>query len=165
MAALTVDTAAPDFTLQTVDGKNFSLRDALGRGPVLLAFFKVSCPTCQYTFPFLERLYKAYGDKTSTLVAVSQNNRKDTQAFIRQYGITFPVLLDDVDTYPVSNAYGLTNVPTLFWIAQDGTIEVSSVGWVKQEFDTLNRLKAESESTNVSALYQPVENVADFRAG
>ena len=165
MAALTVDTAAPDFTLQTVDGKNFSLRDALGRGPVLLAFFKVSCPTCQYTFPFLERLYKAYGDKASTLVAVSQNNRNDTQAFIRQYGITFPVLLDDVDTYPVSNAYGLTNVPTLFWIAQDGTIEVSSVGWVKQEFDTLNRLKAESESTNVSALYQPAENVADFRAG
>jgi len=165
MAALTVDTAAPDFTLQTVDGKNFSLREALGRGPVLLAFFKVSCPTCQYTFPFLERLYKAYGDKASSLVAVSQNNRKDTQAFARQYGITFPVLLDDVDTYPVSNAYGLTNVPTLFWIAQDGTIEVSSVGWVKQEFDTLNRLKAESESTNVSALYQPAENVADFRAG
>ena len=165
MAALTVDTAAPDFTLQTVDGKNFSLQEALGRGPVMLAFFKVSCPTCQYTFPFLERLYKAYGNKASTLVAVSQNNRKDTQAFLRQFGITFPVLLDDLDRYPVSNAYGLTNVPTLFWIAQDGTIEVSSVGWVREEFDTLNRLKAESESVSPSALYQSAENVADFRAG
>ena len=62
MATLKAGTSAPDFTLPTIDGKKFSLRDALARGPVLAAFFKVSCPTCQYAFPFLERIYKANGN-------------------------------------------------------------------------------------------------------
>ena len=132
MAALTPGTQAPDFTLSSTDDKQFSLRAALARGPVLAAFFKISCPTCQYAFPFLQRIYEAHGNQAITIVGISQNNRKDTQAFIKEYGITFPVLLDDTHSYPVSNAYGLTNVPTIFWIAQDGDIEVASVGWIKK---------------------------------
>ena len=53
------------------------------------------------------------------------------------------MLLDDTRSYPVSNAYGLTNVPTVFWIAQDGEIEVSSVGWIKADFLELNRKMAD----------------------
>jgi len=53
MTALATGTKAPEFELKTLDGKKFSLRDELANGPVVLAFFKVSCPTCQYTFPFL----------------------------------------------------------------------------------------------------------------
>src|SRR5271167_947535 len=138
MAALTVGTSAPDFTLPTLDGKQFSLKDALARGPVLAAFFKISCPVCQFAFPFLERIYKAYGNRNVTIVGISQNEKKDTAAFIKEYGVTFPVLLDDADSYPVSNAYGLTNVPSLFWIASDGEIELSSVGWVKADFEAIN---------------------------
>src|ERR1700739_2318956 len=118
MAALTAGTTAPDFTLKTQDGKRFSLRDELARGPVVLAFFKVSCPTCQYAFPFLERLHKEYGDKGVKVIGVSQNDAKETAAFNRQFGVTFPVLLDELNRYPVSNAYGLTNVPSIFWIAR-----------------------------------------------
>jgi peroxiredoxin len=59
MSALAPGKIAPDFALSTLEGKQFSLRQALERGPVIAAFFKVSCPTCQYTFPFLERLHKA----------------------------------------------------------------------------------------------------------
>src|ERR1700680_1988064 len=113
MAALSTGTTAPDFTLQTLDGKQFSLREALAHGPVLAAFFKISCPTCQYAFPFLQRLYEAHGSKGVTIVGISQNEKKDTAAFIKQYGVTFPVLLDDTNTYPVSNAYGLTNVRSI----------------------------------------------------
>ena len=126
MEALAPGKSAPDFALDTLDGKKFSLQDALDRGPVVAAFFKVSCPTCQYTFPYLERLYKAYGNKNVILVGVSQNDKKDTAAFVREYGITFPILLDDIRTYSVSNAFGLTNVPTIFWIARDGEIAISS---------------------------------------
>src|SRR5581483_7856803 len=118
MSALTPGTTAPDFVLPATDGPEFSLSEALARGPVLVAFFKVSCPICQYAFPFVERLYKTYGTKGLTIVGVSQNNKKDTAAFIREYGLTFPILLDDTSKYPVSNSYGLTNVPTLFWVAQ-----------------------------------------------
>ena len=139
MAALEPGTTAPDFTLPAMDGKQFSLREALARGPVLAAFFKISCPTCQYAFPFLQRIYEAHGNQAVTIVGISQNTKKDTAAFIKEYGITFPVLLDDTSSYPVSNAYGLTNVPTIFWIAQDGEIEISSVGWVKKEMEEFNQ--------------------------
>ncbi len=165
MAALTPGTTAPDFTLKTIDGKQFSLRDALARGPVVAAFFKVSCPICQYAFPFLERIYKAYGNKNVTIVGVSQNGKKDTAAFVKEYGVTFPVLLDNTDTYPVSNAYGLTNVPTVFWIAEDGEIEISSVGWVRKEIEEINHKAAEATGDGVKAMFRPGEEVADFRAG
>ena len=165
MPALNTGTLAPDFALPTTDGNMFALAEALQRGPVLVAFFKVSCPICQYTLPYLERLYQAYKNRGVTLVAVSQNDRKDTVAFMKEYGITFPVLLDDTKTYPVSNAYGLTNVPTLFWIAPDGAIEVSSVGWARKDIEDINHRMAEAAAVRKAPLFQPGEQVADFRAG
>ncbi len=165
MAALAAGTKAPGFELKTTDGKGFSLNDELARGPVVLAFFKVSCPTCQYAFPFLERLHKAYGQKGVALVGVSQNDARDTAAFVKEFGVTFPVLLDDTRSYPASNAYGLTNVPTLFWVAPDGEIEISSVGWVKADFDQINRKMAEAGKAAPAAVFKPGEDVRDFRAG
>ena len=165
MATLKAGTLAPDFTLPTMDGKKFSLRDALARGPVLAAFFKVSCPTCQYAFPFLERIYKTYGNKNVTIVGVSQNEKKETASFIKEYGVTFPVLLDDTRAFPASNAYGLTNVPSIFWIAQDGEIEISSVGWDRQEIEDMSRKAAETTGDHAKSIFQPGESVADFRAG
>jgi peroxiredoxin len=165
MSALAPGKIAPDFALSTLEGKQFSLHQALDRGPVIAAFFKVSCPTCQYTFPFLDRLYKAYGDKNVNLVGISQNDKKDTVAFAREYGITFPLLLDDTRTYPVSNAYGLTNVPTIFWIAPDGEIEMSSVGWVRSDFEQLNHRMAELAQVVQAPMFRAGEDVQDFRAG
>jgi peroxiredoxin len=165
MAALAVGGKAPDFTLHTSDGKQFSLKEALARGPVMLAFFKISCPVCQYAFPFYERLYQAYKNQGVTLVGVSQNDMKDTTAFARQYGVTFPILVDDAKKYPVSNAYGLTNVPTVFWIAQDGTIEISSVGWDRKDYESAGRKMAIAGKVPVAMLVASSESVADFRAG
>jgi peroxiredoxin len=165
MAALIPGASAPDFELRALDGRRFVLRDELASGPVVLAFFKVSCPTCQYAFPFLERLERAYGHKVVRVIGVSQNNPRDTAAFIKEFGVTFPVLLDDTEKYPVSNAYGLTNVPTIFWIGQDGKIEVSSVGWVKADFIEISRRMAEAENIAPAAVFKPGEEVRDFRAG
>jgi peroxiredoxin len=125
MAALPAGTKAPDFSSPAVfsgkDGGKFSLQSALKQGPVLAAFFKVSCPVCQYTFPYLERMHKAHGDNRITIVGISQDNQRDTAAFLKEYGVTFPTLLDDPNGYAVSNAYGLTNVPSLFLIGQAGS--------------------------------------------
>jgi peroxiredoxin len=164
MAALSAGKSAPDFKLQTLDGKQFSLREELTRGPVVAAFFKVSCPVCQYAFPFLERIYKAHGGKNVTIVGVSQNDKKDTAAFAKEFGITFPILLDET-TYPVSNAYGLTNVPTIFWIAQDGEIEVSSVGWDRKEIEEINRKAAQINGQEPKPVFRSDEQVPDYRPG
>src|SRR5882724_4676662 len=104
MTALATGMKAPEFELKTLEGKPFSLTDALARSHVILAFFKVSCPTCQYAFPFLERLHKAYGANGVSLVGVSQNGAKDTAAFNKEFGVTFQVVLDETSSYPVSNA-------------------------------------------------------------
>jgi peroxiredoxin len=165
MAVLPAGTQAPEISLPNLDGKKFNLREALQRGPVLAAFFKVSCPVCQYTFPYLERLHKAYGDQKITIVGISQDDRRNTEAFLKEYGVTFPTLLDDPNGYAVSNAFGLTNVPTVFLIGQDGEIEVSSVGWFKKEVEEINQKLAESQKTPPRPLFQAGEDVRDFRAG
>ncbi len=165
MTALATGTRAPEFELKTLSGNKFSLSDELANGPVVLAFFKVSCPTCQYTLPFMERLHKAYAGKGVKVFGVSQNDEAETAAFAKEFGITLPVLMDDTRKYPVSNAYGLTNVPTIFWIAQDGEIEITSVGWVKADYEQMNRKIAEFGKTTPSVVFRPGEDVRDFRAG
>lgn len=165
MAALTIGAKAPEFDLRNLDGKRFSLSDELAHRPVVLVFFKVSCPTCQYALPFFERLHQSYGRNGVTLVGISQNDAKDTAAFNKEFGVTFPVLLDDPRSYAASNAYGLTNVPTIFWIAQDGEIEVSSVGWLKKDFEEINKKMAEAGKSAPAAMFKPGEEVKDFRAG
>jgi peroxiredoxin len=165
MTALASGKIAPDFSLPGMDGGEFSLREVLARGPAVVAFFKISCPVCQYALPMLERIYKAHGNKSVTLVGVSQNDEKETAAFMKQYGVTFPVLLDDTDTFPVSNAYGITNVPTVYWIAQNGEIEVSSVGWSRQDIEDISGKAAEAAGDMAVPVFEPDELVADFRAG
>src|SRR5712671_3303657 len=95
MAALPAGSTAPEFSLPALDGAKFSLQDALKKGPVLAAFFKVSCPVCQFTFPFLERLYERYGSDDVTFLGISQDDAKATAGFAKQYGITFPIALDE----------------------------------------------------------------------
>jgi cytochrome c biogenesis protein CcmG, thiol:disulfide interchange protein DsbE len=165
MAALPAGTNAPEISLPSLDGGRFSLQAALQQGPVLAAFYKVSCPVCQYTFPYLERLHQAYRDKRITIVGISQDNQRDTTAFVKEYGVTFRNLLDDPNGYAVSNAYGLTNVPTLFLIGQDGRIDGSSVGWVKQEIEDINRQLAAAQQAPMAPIFKPGEDVRDFRAG
>ncbi|MFI5071108.1 MAG: peroxiredoxin family protein [Terriglobales bacterium] len=165
MTALTAGKRAPDFSLPNMEGKDFSLRDALASGPVVAAFFKVSCPVCQYAFPFLDRIYKNYGGRNVTFVGISQNDKKDTAAFMKQFGVTFPVLLDAAKTFPVSNAYGLTNVPSVFWIEQDGEIQISSIGWNRQEIEEIARKAREATGESPKLVFRPDEKIVDFRAG
>src|ERR1700690_399555 len=94
MAALSAGAKAPAFALQSADGKKASLADALKNGPVVAAFFKVSCPTCQFTAPFLERLHEAYGGEHFTLWGISQDDAADTRDFCREFDVEFPILIE-----------------------------------------------------------------------
>ena len=164
MPALIAGKAAPEVSLPDMRGQQFSLRHALQRGPVVLAFFKVTCPVCQYAMPFLERIYRAH-QGNAQIVAVSQNPKKETQLFLREYDITMPVLLDDPQHYPASNAYHLTNVPTVFLIAPQGKIEVSSVGWERKDMEKINRRIAQEASLPVPALFHHAETILDSKPG
>ena len=165
MTALVSGTPAPNFSLNTIDGKPFSLRDALVKGPVVVSFFKVSCPVCQYAFPFLDRAYKKSAGAGISFVGISQNDKKDTAAFIRQYEVTFPVLLDDTKTFAVSNSYGLTNVPSTFWIDQGGEVQLTSVGWSRSDIEEIARKASQVTGRAAGSVFRAEEKIVEFRAG
>ena len=155
---------APGFSLKGLDGKEYSLGALMERGPVVAAFFKISCPVCQFTSPFLERLYQRYGGDGVTFLGISQDDAQPTKEFAAQYGATFPMVLDEKG-YPVSNAYGLTSVPTIFLIEPDGTVRVSSTGFDKKDLETIARELAERRRIAPAALFRPDEKVPENKPG
>lgn len=164
MRALTAGKAAPAISLKTTDGRSVTLAEALKKGPVLAAFFKVNCPTCQFTMPFVERIHATYSGSGFTVFGVSQNDASESKEFMKQFGIDFPVLVDAAG-YPASNQYGLTNVPTLFLISADGKIQISSVGFVKADMERISSAAARASGKPVSPLFKPGEVVPDQKPG
>jgi cytochrome c biogenesis protein CcmG/thiol:disulfide interchange protein DsbE len=163
MAALEPGAKAPDITLPTLDGGKFSLPQDK---PTLAVFYKASCPTCQYALPYWERLFQAVRKAAVDVafVGVSQDDAVETRDFARRFGLSFPILRDPDPRYAVSNAYGLTNVPTVFLI-EDGVIEFSGVGWARQDYEEIaRRLLSRKEQISVP-LFAAGESVADFKAG
>jgi len=155
---------APGFSLKSLDNKEYPLNTVLERSPVVAAFFKVSCPVCQFTFPFLERLHKRYGGDGVTFLGISQDDLRATQNFAKEYGVTFPLLLDE-NGYPVSNAYGLTNVPTIFLIDTDGTVKVSCMGFDKKDLEKIAANLAERKKISLAPLFRSDEVVPANKPG
>ncbi len=165
MTHIVAGNTAPGFSLQSLDGKEYLLHDLLQRDPVVAALFKVSCPVCQFTFPFLERLHRRYGGDGVTFLGISQDDARDTKDFAKEFGVTFPMLIDDEDGYIVSNAYGLTNVPTIFLIDTDGTVKVSSMGFDKKDLETIAAELAERRKIALAPLFRPDEVVPINKPG
>jgi peroxiredoxin len=122
-------------------------------------------PFCQFTFPFLERLYKRYGGADVTFLGISQDDGRDTSQFAKEYGVTFPLVLDDPDGYAVSNGYGLTSVPTVFLIDSEGTVEVSIMGFEKKHLESIAAKLAERKKISLTPLFRPEEVVPASKPG
>lgn len=163
MNTLEAKSKAPQVELPLLGGRTFSLEQSLAEGRVLLAFFKISCPVCQYTFPFLERLHKRTQGRGLKVVGISEDDAKSTELFRKEYGVTFNIALEP-SSYPASNAYGLTNVPSMFLVGQNGVIEKAIIGWSKRDLDDINRYYQDSTNSKMP-LFERNEEVAEFRAG
>lgn len=150
---------APDFRLVGLDDGEHTLVELLKTGPVFLAFFKVSCPTCQYTLPFLERMYRGLGSSATRMFTVSQDDAEATREFNREFRLTMPALLDSAGNgYPAGNAYALSYVPSMFLIQPDGTISWSLVGFHKKELEALGGKLG-------VAPFLPGEHVPEMKSG
>ena len=150
---------APDFRLTELGGRGVALGDLRERGPVLLAFFKITCPVCQLTLPFLDRLHRTAAGQGFAVYGVSQDDAEDTRAFNSEFGVTFPVLLDPEDEgYPASNAFGISYVPTLFLVERDGSIAWTLEGFHKQPLEEL------AGRAGVR-LFRPGEGVPEHKSG
>lgn len=131
MSQLPIGARAPDFQLNDLKGQTRQLSEALARGPVALIFYKSACPTCQFTFPYVQKIFSQVGSTAGwTLWGVSEDDIQETEAFAKQYGVTFDLLIDE-HPYAVSAAYGLEFVPAIFLIQPDGRIALSEYGFTK----------------------------------
>jgi peroxiredoxin len=155
---------APAFLLKDLSGKDYSLGPLVEKGPVVAAFFKISCPVCQFTFPFIERLFKRYGGGGVAFLGISQDDAKATKKFAGEYGVTFPMVLDEKG-YPASNAYGLTTVPTIFLIDTDTSVKVACTGFEKKGLEDIGAFLAERQKIGAAALFRPDEKVPAHKPG
>ena len=147
---------APRFELTDLAGARTSLTGILKNGPALVAFYKVSCPVCQLTVPFLERL--ASGAAVQ-VIGISQDDGRATQGFRERFGLTFPTLLDQsAEGYPASNAYGISSVPSLFLIEQDGQVAKAFSGFSKRDLESVG------ERAGVQT-FRPDDSVPEWKAG
>jgi peroxiredoxin len=162
MVALAPGTKAPRFRLKALTADHPSLESALkDNAAVVLAFFKVSCPICQLTFPYLERLHRSY--RQIPLWGVSQDDADQTSAFARMYGCSFPMVLDDDLSTTV--AYDLTNVPSIFLVLPDGSIGQTTVGFVKADLEELNQQMARLAGSQLKPLFTSADEVPVLQPG
>ena len=139
-AMLTVGAKAPDFTLPTVDGKQYHLAQFRGH-PVLLEFFAVWCPHCQAMSSKLNQLdqdFKGQGLQTLAVLAnpygKDYESSGDTRAvdkaditwFETTYNVQHPTLVDK--HWTTVNAYGANSYPTLYVLDKNGIVRYANTG-------------------------------------
>jgi peroxiredoxin len=129
---------APDFDLEDGQGRSRSLRDLAASGPVVVAFFKTTCPVCQLAFPFLDRIHRAQKAPAMSIYGVSQDDAEATREFTDEFGVTFPMLFDTAESgYPASDAYGVSHVPSVFLVEPGGAITWTMEGFDKKALEDL----------------------------
>jgi len=145
---------APDVELRAADGGSRRLSELASRGPVLLAFFKDTCPVCQLTLPFLNR---ARAGKVA-IYGVSQDGLERTRSFVKEFGIQFEVLIDPAGAYTASNEFGIVTVPSMFVISPERKILWASFGFTRIDIESL------AEFTGVEILAE-ADDVPAVRPG
>ena len=161
---LDVGERAPAFELPDLEGGRHRLADGLQQGPTLAVFWKSTCATCDLIFPYLQRLTEAYDSGRWQLLAVSQGRADESAEFARRLGLTIPVLVEG-EGWPVSRQYDPEATPTLFLIGPDGTIEMTSVGFSKEELNEISRRLAEHLGEAPQVIAQENDGNPPFRPG
>jgi peroxiredoxin len=134
MAALEKGSMAPGFQLEDLDEKTRSLDDLESGDLLLLVFYHSGCPTCQMAMPFIGNLARGVKATNVMIWGVSQDEEDESERFAQVKGLSEMPVMVDAEPYPVSQAYGLTNVPTLFLIDSERRIIDQSVGFASVDF-------------------------------
>ncbi len=115
---------APALSLNTLDGKRVSLADYRGR-PVLINFWATYCAPCRREMPVIQQI-AAQHPRLVVLLVDERDRHQAASAFVTQLQITSAVLFDGDGK--VGDAYGISGLPTTFFIRPDGAIEGRYIG-------------------------------------
>ena len=115
---------ADDFTLFTLDGRRVSLRDFKGQ-PVLINFWATYCVPCRIEMPLIEKVASQH-PRLVVLLVDERDDRDAARRFAADLHVTSTVLYDGDGK--VGDLYGITGLPTTFFVRADGTIEGRYIG-------------------------------------
>jgi thiol-disulfide isomerase/thioredoxin len=118
---------APDFDLQSLEGKNVKLSDFRGQA-VLLNFWATWCGPCKIEMPWFVELQQEYGPQGFQIVGVAMDDasNEDIAKFVREMGVNYPILLGKE---AVGQSYGGVNVlPTTFFVDREGKLVAREFG-------------------------------------
>jgi len=115
---------APTFNLETLDGRRVSLATFEGR-PVLINFWATYCAPCRSEMSLIERT-AAQHPRLVVLLVDERDSRQSASAFVAELQIVSTVLFDGDGK--VGDAYGISGLPTTFFIRADGLIEGRYIG-------------------------------------
>lgn len=126
---LRVGYLAPDFALPSLDGNMTRLSDFRGKKAVFINFWATWCPPCRLEMPTMEEAYREYRARGLEILAISIDTgpKDDIKSFMRQYGLSFPVLLDPEGE--VMYLYRLFSIPASFLIDKAGIIRYKELGY------------------------------------
>lgn len=125
---------APDFSLARLNGGDLTLAELRGT-PVILNFWASWCGPCRLEMPHLQEVSTAHGDNLVVLgVNLSQreNDMDDVPAFVEEFGLTFPVVLDEDGE--VAKLYKVRGQPASVFIDADGIVQTVFYGPVTKDF-------------------------------
>lgn len=128
---------APHFTLLDLDGREYSLPRDLGGAPLVIAFFRVKCATCDVAYPYINRLREAYPAGWQ-LWSVCQDEPERAAEYRDRFHLAHPVLLDAAGL-AVSLLYDPPSTPSLYLVGADGRIEYTSEGFAKEDLNEVSR--------------------------
>ena len=140
---------APDFELQTLDGKNLKLSDLRGKA-VLLNFWATYCGPCKIEMPWFVELQKEYGPQGFQIVGVANDDAstEDIAKFAKEMGINYPILIGKDS---VSDSYKVSVLPTTFFLDRDGKLIAREFGLVSRSVFVDHIKKAMSQRQAVQA--------------
>jgi peroxiredoxin len=125
---------APDFKLQSLDGKTIRLSELVGN-KVILNFWATWCPPCKAEMPHMQEFYKEQNKNGAEILAVNlttaERNKDDIAPFVKKYGLTFPILLDSQGE--MGKTYQAFSIPTTYIIDSTGVIQKRIVGPIDKE--------------------------------
>lgn len=134
VSPLKVGAAAPDFHLETLDGKQVKLSDYRGK-KVILNLWATWCPPCRAEMPHMQKFYEKNKDNDIVVLAVNltsmDNGEEKIKDFVKKYGLTFPIPLDK--TGDIGEIYQAYTIPTSYVITPEGKIKQKIIGPMDEE--------------------------------
>ena len=133
-------------------------------GETLYAFFKTTCPTTKMSWPYLERIRRIADGGDLSILAVSQDDAVETEAFNRRLGIHVKTLYD-LPPWRASDALGLTSVPAFILVDRQGVVRDGAVGFQKQKMEAFAARAAELAGRAAEPLFRSGESVPAIKPG